>query len=87
MSLSSTVIQQVLRGQLRFALRDSKDIDRIVEGVRQSLDYIKTLDPAVGRIVRGCYGAATNKGFAFMVAVVFFALVSSFFIRESKLSR
>ncbi|KAF7117887.1 hypothetical protein CNMCM5793_007218 [Aspergillus hiratsukae] len=86
-SLSSTVVQQVLRGQLRYALRDSKDIDRIVQGVRQSLDYIKTLDPTVGRIVRGCYGAATNKGFAFMVAVVFFALVSSFFIRERKLSR
>ncbi|GIK06905.1 hypothetical protein Aspvir_002558 [Aspergillus viridinutans] len=86
-SLSSTVVQQLLRSQLRSALRDSKDIDRIVEGVRQSLDYIKTLDPTVGGIVRGCYGWATNKGFAFMVAVVFFALVSSFFIRESKLSR
>ncbi|KAM0101271.1 hypothetical protein ACP6JE_004143 [Aspergillus fumigatus] len=86
-SLSSTVVQQLLRSQLRFALRDSKDIDRIVEGVRQSLDYIKTLDPTVARIVRGCYGWATNKGFAFMVAIVFFALLSSFFIRESKLSR
>lgn len=81
------MVQQLLRSQLRFALRDSKDIDRIVEGVRQSLDYIKTLDPTVARIVRGCYGWATNKGFAFMVAIVFFALLSSFFIRESKLSR
>lgn len=87
LSLSSTVVQQVLRSRLRYALRDSKDIDRIVDGVRQSLDFIKTLDPAVGKIVRSCYGWATNKGFTFLVGTVFFALVSSFFIREKKLSR
>ncbi|PIG84276.1 MFS multidrug transporter [Aspergillus arachidicola] len=87
LSLSSTVVQQILRGRLRSALRDSKDIDRIVDGVRQSLDYIKTLDPSVAKVVRGCYGWAMNKGFAFMIAVVFFALVSSFFMREKKLNR
>ncbi|KAE8339066.1 hypothetical protein BDV24DRAFT_152992 [Aspergillus arachidicola] len=70
LSLSSTVVQQILRGRLRSALRDSKDIDRIVDGVRQSLDYIKTLDPSVAKVVRGCYGWAMNKGFAFMIAVV-----------------
>lgn len=87
LSLSSTVVQQILRGRLRSALRDSKDIDRIVDGVRQSLDYIKTLDPSVAKVVRGCYGWAMNKGFAFMIAVVFFALISSFFMREKKLNR
>ncbi|KAI9376688.1 major facilitator superfamily-domain-containing protein [Aspergillus egyptiacus] len=69
LSLTSTVVQQALRGRLRFALRDSKDIDRIVDGVRQSLDYIKTLDPIVAKIVRDCYGWATNKGFAFLIGV------------------
>lgn len=87
LSLSSTVVQQLLRSRLRDALRNSKDIDRIVDGVRQSLDFIKTLEPAVGHVVRNCYGWATNKGFAFMVAIVFFALLSSTFIRESKLNR
>ncbi|KAK1145375.1 hypothetical protein N8T08_004250 [Aspergillus melleus] len=87
LSLSSTVVQQVLRSRLRYALRDSEDIDRIVEGVRQSLDFIKTLDPAVAKIVRSCYGWATNKGFSLLIGIVFFALVSSFFIREKKLTR
>lgn len=87
LSLSSTVVQQLLRERLHFALRDSKDIDKIVDGVRQSLDFIKTLDPTTGKIVRSCYGWATNKGFAFLVGVVFCALISSFFIREKKLSR
>lgn len=87
LSLSSTVVQQALRTRLRSALRDSKDVDQIVDGVRQSLDYIRTLDPAVARTVRSCYGWATNKGFGFLFFVVFFALFSSFFVREKKLSR
>lgn len=87
LSLSSTVVQQLLRMRLRSALHDSKDIDKIVDGVRQSLDYIKILDPAVSRIVRGSYGWATNKGFAFMIGIVILALVSSFFIREKRLNR
>ncbi|KAL3466476.1 hypothetical protein BJX64DRAFT_274472 [Aspergillus heterothallicus] len=69
LALSSTVVQQVLRGRLREALRHSKDIDRIVDGVRQSLDFIKTLDPDVAKTVRDCYGWATNKGFAFLIGV------------------
>ncbi|CDM33449.1 hypothetical protein DTO013E5_7317 [Penicillium roqueforti] len=87
LSLSSTVVQQVLRNRLQSGLRDSKNIDQIVEGVRESLDFIKTLDPATARIVRDSYGWSTNKGFAFLVFVVFFALLSSCFIRESKLNR
>ncbi|KAL4743138.1 hypothetical protein BDV11DRAFT_202124 [Aspergillus similis] len=73
LALSSTVVQQVLRNRLRYALRDSKDIDRIVDGVRESLDFIKTLDPAIARTVRDCYGWATNKGFAFLIGVLTFA--------------
>lgn len=68
-------------------MRGSKDIDRIVDGVRQSLDFIKTLDPDVGRIVRRCYGSSISTVFAFMIGIVFFALLSSFFIREKPLSR
>ncbi|CAG8034425.1 unnamed protein product [Penicillium olsonii] len=87
LSLSSTVVQQLLRDRLRTGLHDNKNIDQIVEGVRQSLDFIKTLDPTTAKIVRDSYGWSTNKGFAFMVVVVFFALLSGCFIRESKLNR
>ena len=87
LSLSSTVVQQLLRERLRSELHDSKNIDEIVNGVRESLDFIKKLDPDIAQIVRNCYGWSTNKGFAFMVIIVFFALFSACFIRESKLSR
>ncbi|KAJ5582671.1 hypothetical protein N7535_001291 [Penicillium sp. DV-2018c] len=86
-SLTSTVVQQLLRDRLRLGLRDSKDVDQIVNKVRESLDFIKTLDPATAKIVRDSYGWSTNKGFAFLTVVVFFALFSACFIRESKLSR
>ncbi|CAI7614451.1 hypothetical protein N7533_013369 [Penicillium manginii] len=87
LSLSSTVVQQLLRERLALRLKDSKDIDSIVNGVRESLDFIKKLDPDVAQIVRSCYGWSTNKGFGFMVIVVFFALFSACFVREAKLSR
>ncbi|KAJ5720997.1 uncharacterized protein N7483_008931 [Penicillium malachiteum] len=87
LSLSSTVVQQLLREQLRIDLHDSKNIDEIVAGVRESLDYIKRLDPDIANIVRHCYGWSTNKGFAFLTGVVFFALFSAFFIKEAKLNR
>lgn len=87
LSLSSTIVQQLLRERLRSDLHDSKDVDQIVSGVRESLDFIKTLDPAIAKIVRNCYGWSTNKGFAFMVVAVFFALISACFMRESKLNR
>ncbi|KAJ5579663.1 uncharacterized protein N7459_005648 [Penicillium hispanicum] len=85
LSLSATVVQQLLRERLRTDLHDSKDIDHIVSGVRQSLDFIKSLDPEIAKIVRSCYGWSTNKGFGFMVIIVFFALFCSFFMRETKL--
>ncbi|KAK2810694.1 hypothetical protein FQN50_002737 [Emmonsiellopsis sp. PD_5] len=87
LSLGATVLQQSLRNDLRSTLGGNKDIDKIVAGVRQSLDFINTLDPKVRTIVRECYGRATNYTFVFMTIVVFFALFSAFFIRETKLSR
>ncbi|KAJ5092960.1 hypothetical protein N7456_008821 [Penicillium angulare] len=87
LSLSSTIVQQLLRDRLQFSLHDNKNIDEIVNGVRESLDFIKRLDPQVAAIVRSCYGWSTNKGFGFLTSVVFFALFSAYFIREAKLSR
>ncbi|KAK2819424.1 hypothetical protein FQN49_007860 [Arthroderma sp. PD_2] len=85
-SLSASIVQQYLRNALRAALKGNKNIDEIVDGVRQSLDYIKKLDPHTREIVRDCYGRSTATAFAFMAGIVFFALVSSIFIREQKLS-
>ena len=76
-SLSATVVQQSLRSQLQDKLRSGKDAANIVKGVRESLDYLKTLDPDTREIVRQCYGYATTAGFGLMLGIVAFAALSS----------
>ena len=77
LSLSSTVVQQSLRIQLRDRLRSGKDADQIVRRVRESLDYIKTLDPEVKEMVRQSYGSAVRAGYGLVLGIVAFAMLSS----------
>ncbi|EEQ29638.1 membrane transporter [Microsporum canis CBS 113480] len=85
-SLSASIVQQFLRSSLRSALKGNKNIDDIVDGVRQSLDYINHLEPHIREVVRDCYGRSTSTAFGFMTILVFLAFVSAIFIREQKLS-
>ncbi|OCL15237.1 MFS general substrate transporter [Glonium stellatum] len=86
-SISATFANQALRTYLEDKLRDGKDAAKIAERVRQSLSYIKTLEPGVKEIVRDCYGKSTRT--AFWVSVVFVAGSAFFawFIREKRLSK
>jgi len=86
-SLAATVVQQSLRTQLRASLNNGKEADKIVERVRQSLDYIQELEPHTRAIVQRCYQMATNTSFGMAVIFVLGVLVSVVFIREKKLSR
>ena len=76
-SLTATVVQQSLRGQLQEKLGSSDDAATIVERVRESLEYLKFLDPATREIVRRCYGHATSAGFTLMIVIASFAAISS----------
>ncbi|KAL8792278.1 MAG: hypothetical protein Q9195_005157 [Heterodermia aff. obscurata] len=78
LSLSATVVQQSLRNQLQEKLRSGKDAANIVKGVRESLDYLKTLDPVTRNIVRQCYGHATTAGFGLMLGTLVFGALSSY---------
>ena len=77
LSISATVVQQSLRTQLRTRLQSGKDADLIVRRVRESLDYIKTLEPEVRETVRQCYESATRAGFGLMLCIVACAMLSS----------
>lgn len=87
LSFASTIVQQSLRTGLRSALGNNKDVDKIVDGVRQSLDFINTLDPQTREIVRNCYGNATNHAFGLSIILVFFTILCALFMREKALSR
>lgn len=87
-SLAATVVQQSLRTHLRESLGgDDGRADEIVERVRQSLDYIKELDPEVRTIVRACYQRATSNAFTLTAVIVCGAAISAWFIKEKRLSR
>jgi hypothetical protein len=86
-ALSSTIIQQSLRSNLKEALGSGKEADKVVQKVRRSLDAIKKLDPKIAELVRDCYEHAVINGFALMVGIVSLAVVSSIFVREKRLSR
>jgi hypothetical protein len=86
LSISSTVVQHSLRTQLREKLNGDQ-ADKIVERVRQSLEYINKLDPDTRELVRLCYQKATIAAFGLAVVLVSGALVSSIFIKEKKLSK
>ncbi|KAI1078440.1 MFS general substrate transporter [Whalleya microplaca] len=87
-SVSTAVLQQVLRTSLASALGgDRGRAAEIEEGVRQSLDYIRGLEPALAELVRSCYAVATQHAFIPVVAFAVCALLSTAFIKEKKLER
>jgi MFS family permease len=86
-SASATAIQQRLRTSLSQELGGGEDAAKIEEGVRQSLDLLKSLPPAIRLLVRKAYGDAVRHGFGLMLGITVGAALSSFFIREKRLSR
>lgn len=76
-SLSASIVQQSLRMQLRKQLQYGKDADKIVRKVRESLDYVNTLEPELEVLVRESYGAAVRHSFLLMMSLAFVTLVSS----------
>ncbi|KAI8314515.1 Vacuolar membrane amino acid uptake transporter fnx2 [Colletotrichum sp. SAR11_59] len=77
----------VLRTQLRVRLSDGEEARRIEERVRESLDYIRELEPGVQGEVRGSYQVATLGAMVPMTAFLVLAFASTFFIRERTLSK
>lgn len=76
-SLTASVVQQALRVNLEERLKGGRDAGEVVKRVRESLEYLKTLDPETREVVRRCYGDATTVGFGLMIGIAAFAAVSS----------
>lgn len=77
LSLTASIVQQTLRNRLRDELKDGKGADQIGRKVRQSLEYIRTLDPETRKIVRKCYEVAIQNGFSLILGIICFSLLSS----------
>ncbi|KAI1102842.1 MFS general substrate transporter [Jackrogersella minutella] len=83
-SISTAVLQQALRVGLAASL-DGDSAHEIEDGVRQSLDYIRGLEPAVAEVVRACYARAVQWAFLPVALAAAAALVASAFVREKRL--
>lgn len=86
-SLSASAANQTLRSALKTRLGSGDQADTIVENVRRSLSYIKTLDPELKTLVRSSYEISTRAAFGLQILLVAGAAVSAWFIREKPLSR
>ncbi|KAF6837927.1 multidrug resistance protein fnx1 (MFS multidrug transporter) [Colletotrichum plurivorum] len=86
-SVCSAVLQQVLRTQLSARLSDGEEARRVEERVRESLDYIRELEPGVAAQVRASYQVATEGAMVPMAVFLVLAFGATFFIREKGLGR
>lgn len=86
-SLGAAVVQQRLRNLLAEMLGDGDETDKIVKGVRESLEYLEKLTPEVREVVRQCYQKAVSTSFGLASLVLVASVLSGLFIVERKLSR
>ena len=85
-SVSAAAANQALRGELTRGLGAGPEAEEIASRVRQSLEYLRTLEPEVASLVREAYAKSTRIAFGLQTVLVFGAAVAAWWIRETKLS-
>jgi MFS family permease len=86
-SMCATAMNQVLRQTLREALHGDKDAEKIAERVRESLSYLRELDPQLQAIVKECYGKSVRAALGVSIGLVFGSAFFAWFIREKRLGK
>lgn len=84
-SLGAAILQQFLRIYIRQTLGDHGDIESILQNVRESLDYLDTLDPAVREVVRACYGSAMRVTFVVNLCLAMVSVLTSWLVNDKDL--
>ena len=85
-ALGAAVGLSLVGMRLRSSL-NPQEAERIIEGIAQSLEFIKDLSPELQKVVRNCYGVGIQAGFGMCVALLACAAFSTFWWREKKLER
>ncbi|KAI0755674.1 MFS general substrate transporter [Fomes fomentarius] len=86
LSVGTTLTQDVLRQSLRKRLSGG-DVDEIIRRVRESLEYIGELEPAVRVKVVRAYQDGLQAAFWFTVVLTALTVVTAFYIKEKPLAR
>ncbi|KAI0643317.1 MFS general substrate transporter [Trametes meyenii] len=85
LSVGTTLAQDVLRQNLRARLSGG-NVDEIVQKVRESLEYLEQLEPAVREKVIHAYQDGLQAAFWFTVALSAATVIVSFFVKEKPLA-
>lgn len=80
------MMNQMLRTRLESSLGQSKDTEKIAERVRQSLTFMRGLNPAIQNIVRRCYAESVRATYGVQIVLVFGAALAAWGIREKSLN-
>lgn len=90
-SISATVANQALRKNLANELPTlglpEKEALEIAQRVRESLAYLRQLEPSVRAVVADCYAKSTSAAFGLQIGLVAGAALSAWLIKEKALSR
>ena len=90
-SMSATVANQALRKNLAQDLPKlgipEKEAIEIADRVRESLRYLRELDPKVRALVADCYARSTTAAFTLEIGLVAGAAISAWFIKEKALGK
>lgn len=90
-SLSATVSNQVLRKALADRLPTvglpEHEAAEIADRVRESLAYLRKLDPNLRRVVVACYTQSLTATFGLQLGLAILAAVAVWFIKEKPLNR
>ncbi|KAI0660206.1 MFS general substrate transporter [Cubamyces menziesii] len=85
LSVGTTLTQDFLRQSLRRRLSGS-NVDEIVKKVRESLEYLEQLEPAVREKVIHAYQDGLQAAFWFTVALSALTVLVSFYVKEKPLA-
>lgn len=77
LSVQAALLQNMLRLTLRKRLGSGGDAQRLAQRIRDSLDFVKTLDPLTRDVVRSAYRDSAVAVFALIVALAALALLAS----------
>lgn len=86
-SMCATAFNQTLRKSLQSALNGDADAEEIADRVRESLSYLRNLEPGLQEIVKECYGKSTRAALGVSVGLVAGSAFFAWFIREKRLGK
>ncbi|KAF2752063.1 MFS general substrate transporter [Sporormia fimetaria CBS 119925] len=86
-SMCATAFNQTLRRGLREALGEGEEADEVARKVRESLRFLRGLEPGVREVVRECYARSTRAALGVGLGMVVGSAVFAGFIREKRLTR